>query len=161
MPGQVSCSREQQSLYCLVGDLAIVPHLGLDVVKLGDVDGGDPGEPAAAPQRARQLRHGLAAELGDVLGAGVHVGELHLGHLLRGQTVAGHGAVVVPRHGPAPVLVELEPRVPLAPAPAPALTPGPGLHYGLQRRHRRLDLVQPLLRVELGRVEPQLGGTHE
>ena len=150
MPGQVSCcSREQQSLYCLVGDLAIVAHLGLDVVKLGDVDGGDPGEAAAAPQRARQLRHGLAAELGDVLGAGVHVGELHLGHLLRGETVAGHGAFVALRHGPAPVLVELEPRVP---APCPALAPGPGLH---------VLLVHPLLRVELRRVEPQLGGTHE
>ena len=88
MPGQVSCSREQQSLYCLVGDLAVVAHLGLDVVKLGDVDGGDPGEAAAAPQRARQLRHGLA-KLGD----GAHVGELPLGDLLRGRRLAGHGAV--------------------------------------------------------------------
>ena len=106
MPGQVSCSREQQSLYCLVGDLAIVPHLGLDVVKLGDVDGGDPGEPAAAPQRPRQLRHGLAAELGDVLGAGVHLDE-PLGHLLQGQRLVGLGAV--PQHlATAAVLEELQ-----------------------------------------------------
>ena len=100
MPGQVSCSREQQSLYCLVGDLAIVAHLGLDVVKLGDVDGGDPGE------AARQLRHRLAAELGDVLGAGVHLDE-PLGHLLQGQRLAGLGAV--PQHlATAAVLEELQ-----------------------------------------------------
>ena len=106
MPGQVSCSREQQSLYCLVGDLAIVPHLGLDVVKLGDVDGGDPGDPAAAPQRPRQLRHRLAAELGDVLGAGVHLDE-PLGHLLQGLRLAGLGAV--PQHlATAAVLEELQ-----------------------------------------------------
>ena len=74
---------------------------------------------AAAPQRACQLRDRLATKHGgDVFGVWVHVGELHLGHLLRGQTVPGHAAVMVLRHGPAPVLVELQSRVP-APCPLP------------------------------------------
>ena len=77
----------------------LVTVVGLDVVKLGDVDGGDPGE------AARQLRHRLAAELGDVLGAGVHLEPL--GHLLQGQRLVGLGAV--PQHlATAAVLEELQ-----------------------------------------------------
>ena len=60
----------------------------------------NPGEAAC------QLRHRLAAKLGDVLGAGVHLDE-PLGHLLQGQRLVGLGAV--PQHlATAAVLEELQ-----------------------------------------------------
>ena len=86
------------------------------LVILGSIDGWDAGdgEPAAAPQRDPQLRHGVVADLGDVLVAGVHVGDLlHLGDLLRGQPLAEHGAVVIQPHGDAAPVLTVQLTVPV------------------------------------------------
>ena len=100
LPSFGSSNLQVTSLLTILAAVHLVTVVGLDVVKLGDVDGGDPGE------AARQLRHRLAAELGDVLGAGVHLDE-PLGHLLQGQRLAGLGAV--PQHlATAAVLEELQ-----------------------------------------------------
>ena len=85
LPSFGSSNLQVTSLLTILAAVHLVTVVGLDVVKLGDVDGWDPGE------AARQLRHRLAAELGDVLGAGVHLDE-PLGHLLQGQRLAGLGA---------------------------------------------------------------------
>ena len=106
----------------------LVTVVGLDVVKLGDVDGLDPGE------AARQLRHRLAAELGDVLGAGVHLDE-PLGHLLQGQRLAGLGAV--PQHlATAAVLEELQT------LPGILLFNNKHIDEGLESAHRHIDRHQ-------------------
>ena len=72
LSGSSNLQLKLKSLLTILAAVHLVTVVGLDV---GDVDGGDPGEVT------RQLRHRLAAELGDVLGAGVHLGE-PLGHLL-------------------------------------------------------------------------------
>ena len=100
LPSSGSSNLQVTSLLTILAAVHLVTVVGLDVVKLGDVDGVDPGE------AARQLRHRLAAELGDVLGAGVHLDD-PLGHLLQGQRLAGLGAV--PQHlATAAVLEELQ-----------------------------------------------------
>ena len=97
LSGSSNLQLKLKSLLTILAAVHLVTVVGLDV---GDVDGGDPGEVT------RQLRHRLAAELGDVLGAGVHLGE-PLGHLLQGQRLAGLGAV--PQHlAAAAVLEELQ-----------------------------------------------------
>ena len=87
LSGSSNLQLKLKSLLTILAAVHLVTVVGLDVIKLVDVNGGDPGE------AVRQLRHRLAAELGDVLGAGVHLGE-PLGHLLQGQRLAGLGAVL-------------------------------------------------------------------
>ena len=90
LPSFGSSNLQVTSLLTILEAVHLVTVVGLDVVKLGDLDGWDHGE------AARQLRHRLAAELGDVLGAGVHLDE-PLGHLLQGQHLT-RGGTATPCH---------------------------------------------------------------
>ena len=117
----------------------------METVKLWDVDGGDVARVVAL--HVWQVL-GLA-EVADVLGAGVDVVQLHLGHLLAGQAVAG-GA------GLEPVLLGL--------LKEPA---GVGLgvrgHLLVEAEHGGVVggghvqgwLGQPILRVVFARVQAQ------
>ena len=110
---------------------------------------------------SRDVGQIFLTKVADVLRAGVHVAQLHLRHLLGGQTVAGRARLlelVLLLSELLLVLLEVARWVRALCGEALAET-----HHGrmVGSRHVQRRLKEAFLRVTLARVQPQFGRTHK
>lgn len=141
---------KEKRIYSFRRNFTRLIHLAVEVVKLRDVDGRD----VAVAREVGQLFR--LAKVTDVLGTRVHIVEFHLRNLLGREAVAGR----TPLELLLLLLLLLEEARSVGPLVGQALAE---THHGgvVRGRHVEGGLGQPLLRMELARVQAQLGWTHK
>jgi len=140
---------KEKRVYSFRRNFTRLIHLAVEVVKLRDMDGWD----VAVAREVGQLFR--LAKVTDVLRTGVHIVEFHLGNLLGREAVAGRTPLELLL-----LLLLLEEARSVGPLVGQALAE---THHGgvVRGRHVEWGLGQPLLRMELARVQAQLGWTHK